>query len=321
MARRATFKDVVAERSRRIAAEARARARTAAGGFAPPGEAPPWLSTAMGYLPDGVRRVLRDALGPDERAEHARALLAAARREKHDLRLREQALDTVRADLDRSQARLDEARAELSAREREAERLLARARRAAKEAAVERRVPLADIVWDRAESPRPIRGVARLAANIKRFGQLTPIVARPAPDGLRLVTGYRRLAALESAAATHVRVRVIDDLDDATAAALYVAENALVDGVSSNAVRQLAERLAERAGFAEILPLIEADDEAVVEEVYLDDMAEEARHHLAEGAAWVSTLRDYWDDLEPGDRAPLESLIVYFAKVAGKLAR
>lgn len=311
----------MAERSRRIAAEARARARAATGGFAPPGEAPEWLSSIMGLLPEAVRRTLRDALGPDERAEHARSLLAAAHREKHDLRLREAALDEVRADLDRSRARLDEARAELSAREREAERLLARARRAAKEAAVERRVPLGEIVWDRGASPRPIRGVARLAANIRRFGQLTPIVARPTDGGLALVTGYRRMAALEAADATHVRVRVIDDLDDATAAALYVAENALVDGVSSNAVRQLAERLADRAGFAEILPLIVADDEAVVEDVYLDDMAEEARHHLAEGAAWVATLRDYWADLEPEDRAPLESLIVYFAKVAGKLAR
>lgn len=310
----------MAERSRRIAAEARSRARTATRGFAPPGEAPEWLTTVMGYLPDGIRRTLRDALGPDERAEQARTLLAAARREQADLRLREAALDDVRQDLDRSRAVLDEARAELTAREREAERLLAKARRAAREAAVERRVPLGEVIWDRAESPRPIRGVARLAANIKRFGQLTPIVVRPTADGPSLVTGYRRMAALEHASATHVRIRVVEDLDDATAAALYVAENALVDGVSSNAVRDLAERLADRAGFAEILPLIEADDEAVVEDVYLEDMAEQARHNLAEGAAWVATLRDYWGDLEPDDRAPLESLIVYFARVAGKLA-
>lgn len=319
MARRANFRDVVAERSRRIAAEARARARTATRNFAPPGEAPEWLSTALSYLPEGMRRTLRDALGPDERAEHARSLLAAARREKEDLRLRETALDAVREDLDRGRASLDEARAELGAREKQAERLLAKARRAAKEAAVERRVPLSEVVWDREAAPRPIRGVERLAANIKRFGQLTPIVVRQTDAGPELVTGYRRMAALEAAAATHVRIRVVDDLDDATAAALYVAENALVDGVSSNAVRHLAERLADRAGFAEILPLIEADDEAVVEEVYLEDMVEEAQHNLAEGAAWVATLREYWDDLDPDDRAPLEALIVYFAKLARKL--
>lgn len=320
MARRANFRDVVAERSRRIAAEARARARTATRGFAPPGEAPEWLSTALGYLPEGVRRTLRDALGPDERAEHARSLLAAARREKDDLRLREAALDAVRADLDRGRASLDEARAELNAREKKAERLLAKAKRAAEEASVERRVPLSEVVWDRDAAPRPIRGVARLAANIKRFGQLTPVVVRPTPEGPMLVTGYRRMAALEEASATHVAIRVVE-LDDATAAALYVAENALVDGVSSNAVRHLAERLADRPGFAEILPLIEADDDAVVEDVYLEDMAQEAQHNLAEGAAWVATLRDYWDDLEPEDRAPLEALIVYFAKVARKLGR
>lgn len=319
MARRA-LRDVVAERSRRIAAEARSRARAAAAGPTP-GAAPEWLTALAGLLPERVRDTLRDALGPDGRAEHARSLLAAARREKEDLRHRETALDAARADLDRARSALDTARAEINARERDAERLLARAKRAAEEAAVERRVPLADVRWDRAQSPRPIRGVARLAANIKRFGQLTPVVVRPVDGALQLVTGYRRMAALHAASATHVRVRVVADLDDATAAALYVAENALVDGVSSNAVRQLAARLGDRPGFAEVLPLIAADDEAVVEDVYLEDMAEEARHHLAEGAAWVAALREHWRDLDEGDRAPLESLIVYFARLHKRLAR
>lgn len=314
-----SFREVVAERSRRIAAEARSRVRRVTGGGSTPGEAPEWLRRTLSYLPENMRRTLRDALGPDERVEQARALLARLTRERDDLRLRESALDAARADLDRARSALGEMRLELDARERSSERMLAHARRAAREASVERRVPLSHIIWDRAESPRRIRGVNRLAANIRRFGQLTPIVVRPTADGLSLVTGYRRMAALHEASATHVKVRVIDDLDDATAAALYIAENALVDGVSSKAVQQLAERVGDRPGFAEVLPLVTADDDAVVEDVFLDDMAEEARHHLAEGAAWVATLRDYWGDLAEADRAPLHQLIVYFAKVSRKL--
>lgn len=313
------FREAVAARSRRIAAEARARVPTS--GWQPvPGQPPEWLVRAMGYLPDGVRRTLRDALGPDEAADEARALLTAARREKEDLRHREAALDAAREDLDRARGALTQARAELTAREKAAERLLAQAQRAAKEAAVERRVPLAEIRWDAADSPRRIRGVARLAANIKRFGQLTPVVARPVGDRLVLVNGYRRMAALAAAGMTHARVRVIEDLDDATAAALYIAENALVDGVSANAVAHLARAVGARPGFAEVLPQIEADDEATVEEMYVDDMAGEARHHLAEGAAWVASLRPYWAELDGIDRAALVELVRYFARVAPRLA-
>ena len=61
------------------------------------------------------------------------------------------------------------------------------------------------------------------------------------------------------------------------------------------------------------------DDENTVESVYLEDMAEEANHALAEGAAWVAALRPYWVDLEPDDRIPLEQLIIYFSKVAKRL--
>ncbi|MCB9528262.1 MAG: ParB/RepB/Spo0J family partition protein [bacterium] len=313
------FREAVAARSRRIAAEARARARVGAGPGAR-GQAPGWLVQALGYLPDGIRQTLRDALGPDEAAEMGQALLAAARREKEDLRHREAALDAAREDLDRARGALAAARAEVHAREKAAERALAQAQRAAKEAAVERRVPLAEIRWDAKQAPRRIRGVARLAANIKRFGQLTPVVVRPVEGGLALVTGYRRMAALGAAGVTHARVRVVEGLDDATAAALYIAENALVDGVPSNAVAQLARAVGDRPGFADVLPLIEADDEAAVEEMFLDDMAGEARHHLAEGAAWVASLRPHWAELDGADQKAVAELVRYFAKVAPRLA-
>ncbi len=319
MVSRVHFGKVVAERSRRIAGDARERAARAATGAGD--DAPRWLRAVVQALPTRAQDALRAALDVDRGAlEAARSLLSQARREKDDVRHREAALDGARADLGRAQRALDAARAEVRGQEAEAERLLARARRAAEEAATVRRVPLAAVVIDEAARPRPLRGVARLAANLERFGQLTPVVVRPlGADRFALVTGYRRMAALAAARFTHVDVRVVPDLDDATAAALYVAENCLVEGVSSKAVERLAERLADVAGFAEVLPQVLADDEAAVEDVYLEDMAAEARDALAEGAGWVAALRPHWADLERDDRVPLEQLVIYFAKVAKRL--
>ncbi len=310
------FKRVVAERSRGIAD--RARQGFSEAGAPDPG-APAWLAWVVARLPERGRDALRAALGDRERLQKARQVAEQVRREREDLRHREAALDAARGDLDRARAALEATRFELKAREAEAERLLARARRAAAEAAVERRVPLADITTDPESRPRPLRGVARLAANIKRFGQLQPMVVTPDGDGWRLVTGYRRLAALKRAGMTHALVRVVRDLDPGTAAALYVAENCLVEGVSPNAVRHLAARLGDAPGFADVLPLVSADDEAVSEDVFLEDMAEDARHHLAEGAAWVAALRPHWGELEADDRAALEKLVTYFARVAARL--
>ncbi len=319
MAVRLDLRNVVVERGRRIATEARARARAQAPRREGERARAGWLGRAFDMLPEPLRDVLREALGPDERLEQAREALRRLRRERDDLRNREGALDQARDDLDRSRRTLEDTRIEMGARERDVERMLAQAQRAAAEASVERRVPLRSVRWDAADSPRPIRAVARLAANIKRFGQLTPVVVRPEGDVYTLVCGYRRMAALAEAGFTHANVRVVADLDDETAAALYIAENCLADGISSNAVRDLAESDGDRPGFATVLPLVLADDDEVVEELYLDEMADEARHHLAEGAAWVSALRPYWADLDDGDRTPLEQLVVYFAKVASRL--
>lgn len=317
---RVDLRNIVSQRTRNIADQARTRAREATGREAEDVRAPAWLKRAAGYLPERTRAVLRDALGPDGRVEKARRMLAQARREREDLRHREAALDLAREDLDRARQALEASRFEARARENEAEKLLARAERAAAEASVERLVRRNEVVFDPGESPRPVREVARLAANIKRFGQLTPVVVRPREDGsYGLVTGYRRMAALAEAGVPHVRVRVVGDLDDATAAALYIAENCLPLGVSSKAVQQLAERVGDRPGFAEVLPLVMADDERVVEELYLDELADEAQRALAEGAAWVAALRPHWDDLEADERRPLEDLVTWFAKVAARL--
>ena len=275
----------------------------------------------MGRLPDRVRDAIRDALGPDPKVERGRSLLASARRQMNDVRHREAALEASRKVLARREKRLEAGLLELTGREREADRLLSQARRAAESASAEQRLPLDRIRIDESKNPRTTRGVKRLAANIKRFGQLTPMVVRPMGDDFELVTGYRRMAALKASNHTHGIVRVVDNLDEQTAAALYTAENCLVDGLSPNAVRNLAPKVADRPEFAAVIALIEEDDETVVEDVYLEDMVDDAEHHLNEGAAWVATLRPHWSEIEKADQKTLEELIFYFARLSKRLRR
>ena len=71
--------------------------------------------------------------------------------------------------------------------------------------------------------------------------------------------------------------------------------------------------------YQEVLRIILDDDDAVVEDIYLDDMVEETQHHLAEAAAWVSTLRPYWTDLGVEERNDLEQFLLYFAKLSKRL--
>lgn len=334
-ASRPSLKETVSARSRDIAGAARFRVEDRLGpgeaGFAgarPAAPAPPWLTRALAFLPEPVRIVLRDALvelapvaplagGVDDLSPQREQL----RQQREDLRHRESAVDAARGELSRAGKLLDENRRELEGKAREAERLMAEARRAAAESAVERRVPLSQVLVREADNPRPLRGLLRLAANIRRYGQLTPVVVVREGEAFRLVTGYRRMAALKLAGATHVAIRVVPELDERTAAALYIAENCLPDGISSKAVAHLAEQMGEDASpaFAAVLAEIQADDAGVVEEVYLEDIAEEARHHLAEGAAWVATLRPHWRELEPEARQPLVDLITYFARVQARL--
>jgi hypothetical protein len=329
---RPSLKETVSARSRDIAGAARFRVEDrlgpGEGGFAGarPAPAPPWLTRALAYLPAPVRLVLRDALvelaplaagAVDDLGPQREQL----RQQRDDLRHREAAVDTARGELGRAGKLLEENRREVEGKSREAERLMAEARRAAAESAVERRVALSQVRVREADNPRPLRGLLRLAANIRRYGQLTPVVVVREGEGYRLVTGFRRMAALKLAGATHVAIRVVPELDERTAAALYIAENCLPDGISSKAVAHLAEQMGEDASpaFAAVLAEVQADDAEVVEEVYLEDIAEEARHHLAEGAAWVATLRPHWRELEAADRQPLVDLITYFARVQARL--
>ena len=310
---------IVRDRSRRIASEAQARVSRQRTARQSPGHNRV-LGALLKRLPEVFRDELRSALGPDQKAEQGRALLSAARRQMNDVRNREAAVEAARRELSLREGRLEESEFELRGQKARMEKKIAAAQRAAREATAEMRLPLNAVQFDPDASPRPIRGVSRLAANIKRFGQLTPVVVRAIePNVFELVTGYRRMVALKKAECTHVTVRVVRDMDDATAAALYAVENCLVDGLSSHAVKNMAAQVSPESPLHHVLTIMQTDDESVIEDVYLEDMVEEANHALAEGAAWVAALRPYWSDIEESERIPLEQLIVYFARIAPRL--
>lgn len=327
MASRIDFQRVVAERSRGIADRARrVEPASSPSESAPAPEAPAWLRRAVELLPERARTALRAALGDagllaqaHRAREDAQRAIEQLRRDREDLRHREKLLDDARGDLEQARRQLEARRLEVVARESESERDRAELQRLAEAQAVERRVPLAEILAG--APPRPLRDVARLAANIKRFGQLQPITVTPEGERLRLVTGFRRLAALRHAGLTHAVVRVVPHLDAEAAAALHVAENCLVTGVSPNAVKHLAARLGDAPGFDRVLPQVLADDEGTVEDAFLEDLAEDARHHLAEGASFVATLRPHWAELDAAQRQAIEQLLAYFARVAARLGR
>jgi len=322
MSKKANFQRRVSERTQRIAGDAKARTSQRNSeefkGYYPE---PSLAERIANRLPESVRSRIRELMGPDPKVEQGRSLLNTAREQMTDVRNREAALEAARRELSKRERRHTQQSMELQAATVDLEKFKSEAQRAADQANVERRIPLGEIDVCVERSPRPIRGINRLAQNVKRFGQLTPVVVRSKGDRFELVTGYRRMAALKQSQYTHALCRVVDDLDDATAAALYTVENCFVDGVSSNAVRHLAKRVEGRKDFEAVLPFILSDDDEVIEDVYLEDMAEEAQHHLAEGAAWVSSLRPYWGDLGVDERAPLEELVLYFAQLSSRMKR
>ena len=309
---------VVQEIKQRIGARmhrAQSRQRRGFSGAQYQPEAPSWLRSAVRLLPEHTRALLRDAL--DEGS--LRAAWQSIQGEKRTLRERTESLDRARAELGQAQQKVEAERAELRAERRAADRVLAEAKRLVESASAVRRLPLSAIEFDPQDSPRPIREVARLAANIKRFGQQTPIVVTDDGGKYRLITGYRRMLALAEARCPHVDVRIVADISPSGAAALYIAENCLPTGMSPSAVERLAELAKGRPGFMEVIPAVIADDDAVVEEMFLDDMAADARNSLGEAARWIDALRPMWDDLADGDRSALTSLVQWFAQISTHL--
>ena len=79
---------------------------------------------------------------------------------------------------------------------------------------------------------RPYFGIDELAENIRIRGQVSAMFVHPMNDLLKLISGYRRKAALEKLGTEHALVRVFHDLDDEQAYDLAIIENQARDALS-----------------------------------------------------------------------------------------
>ena len=262
-------------------------------------------------LPESMTRVLREAMGTSVEHEQVNKLLRQNKRKREELELREAKIERTLIQLRREQNALRELEINL------------RAQRPAQDASgtqkSQRRVPLNEVRYTLAEAPRPPIELMRLSLNLKRFGQQTPVLVNQIDGVLHLVSGYRRMEALKLAKFTHVDVYVIDEIDAQTKAALYIAENCFVRGVSPAEVKRLKAWTANDAVMNQQIELVLDDEELVEEEMTLDDLSEHTYFHLAEAAGWMSALRPHWHELSTEQTKSLVALIRYFANVSRRL--
>jgi ParB-like chromosome segregation protein Spo0J len=273
------------------------------------------LRTLIRRLPESVQATLKSIVGDAADLEHIRQLLRQANAHRAELNEREHYLERQISDVQSERKSLQELKLNLRAQLKAQPNLTA-----VPTVGQVVRLPLAEVVFDLAAAPRVPVEVQRLAQNLKRFGQQTPVVCFERAGQYHLVSGYRRMVALKEAQFTHVDVRLTPELDPETAAALYIAENCLVRGVSLSEVRRLETLVKDRQGFCGPLQLVIEDDDTLEEEMTLSEVAEETRHHLSEAAAWITALRPHWREIDPSQRTSLVSLIRYLAQLAKQRA-
>lgn len=86
------------------------------------------------------------------------------------------------------------------------------------------------------------RGVEELAADMKRDGQITPVLLRPNGEGkFKLIAGFRRFDAAKLLGWTGIAA-IVRDMDDLRAAILNAKENTARDGLTTY---ELAKRCVE----------------------------------------------------------------------------
>lgn len=273
------------------------------------------LRALVRRLPESVQTTLKSIMGDDADLEHVRNLLSEATAHRAELTEREHYLERQISDVQTERKSLQELKLNLRAQLKAQPSMVS-----VPSVGQVVRMPLTDIVYDLAAAPRMPTEVKRLAQNLKRFGQQTPIVCFERGGQYHLVSGYRRMVALQEAQFTHVDVRLTPELDPETAAALYIAENCLIRGVSLSEVRRLEGLVKDRQGFAGPLQLVIEDDDTLEEEMTLGEVAEETRYHLSEAAAWITALRPHWRDIDPSQRTSLVALIRYVAQMAKQRA-
>lgn len=264
-------------------------------------------------LPTAVQNVLKAAIGEQADLNHVKSLLRQAQQHRAELLEREAALERDFRNLNTERKSLQELKLNLRGQLKHAQSQVGTS------VGTVQRVPLSAVDYNLEEAPRAPLDLQRLAQNLKRFGQQTPVVVSLKQDGFALMTGYRRMEALKIAGFTHVDVRITDPLDPETAAALYIAENCLVRGVSLSEIRRLETAVSDRVAFRGPLSIVREDDATLEEEMTLSAVTDETLHHLAEAAAWLSALRPYWREIDRKNKRSLVELLRYFAQSAKQL--
>ena len=158
---------------------------------------------------------------------------------------------------------------------------------------------------------RPDGDVAQLAMDIARLGQLFPIDLRQTgPDRFQIITGFRRVAALNFLQREKVLARLHVDLTDDDAVLLALAEAVHSVQVAKEELRSMRDRLAELGRLSsaakDMLEKALAEGEPLApegfgdeEEVDADELAADVTTRLGQINQDLSLLADVFKDLDP----------------------
>ncbi len=163
-----------------------------------------------------------------------------------------------------------------------------------------------------------------LAESLIRHGQMEPVDLRVLPDGLQLVAGHRRLAAVRMLGRERVLARVHEALSDDDALFLALASDLDRRPWGGPERVRLRERLAALGPLpSKVEALIDrADAEARLdgevedlegqeEEVDADIMAASVRDRLADACNDLAAIFELWSDLDEGRRADLVQCVAF----------
>jgi ParB-like chromosome segregation protein Spo0J len=180
-------------------------------------------------------------------------------------------------------------------------------------------LPLSQIDDDRAFRLRPEGDVGGLAQSLARVGQLLPVEVRlRGPGRWQLISGFRRVAALQLLKRDVVLARLHDSLSDEEALAISLADTVSPRPLAREELLALRERLEGEGHYdpaaQEVLEraLGEAPLPPEPEEQDLDIFSRETATQLASLSADVASLYESWADVEPAVREQIAAQVRYF---------
>ena len=180
-------------------------------------------------------------------------------------------------------------------------------------------VGLEEIVDTRTFLLREIDDVGPLAQSLIRHGQLEAVDLRSAPDGLQLVSGHRRYAALRMLGRGRILARVHDGLSDEDALLLALSDDLDRRPWSRQERLSLRARLEERGLLSTMIDALLDRSEAQAaegggvdpEEMDANLMAVSIRARFVELCSDVALLFEVWGDVDERRRADLLECVEY----------